>query len=198
MTEPTPSPIERHPLPPFLPQGARLLMLGSFPPPRQRWCIDFFYPNRANMMWEIMGEVFFGDSQRLVDAEHRTFRKEAIETMLCDKGIALFDTASAVIRLQGNASDKFLQVVEKTDVAALLQRLPLCHDIVCTGQKASEIICEDYGVALPKVGMWNAFRVGNREMRLHRMPSSSRAYPMPLKEKAAHYRQMMQEIGILQ
>lgn len=36
--------------------------------PRKRWCIDFFYPNRSNQMWEIFGEVFFGDSQRLVDA----------------------------------------------------------------------------------------------------------------------------------
>ena len=45
--------VEPHPLQPFLPSNARLLMLGSFPPPRQRWCMDFFYPNRTNQMWEI-------------------------------------------------------------------------------------------------------------------------------------------------
>ena len=33
---------ERHPLGFFLPEGARLLMLGSFPPPKARWSMDFF------------------------------------------------------------------------------------------------------------------------------------------------------------
>ena len=35
-------PSEQHPLEPFLPAGARLLMLGSFPPQRKRWSMDFF------------------------------------------------------------------------------------------------------------------------------------------------------------
>lgn len=52
---------ERHPLEPFLPSGARLLMLGSFPPQRKRWSMDFFYPNLQNDMWRIVGHVFFGD-----------------------------------------------------------------------------------------------------------------------------------------
>lgn len=38
-------PVEEHPLEPFLPSNARLLMLGSFPPQKKRWSIDFFYPN---------------------------------------------------------------------------------------------------------------------------------------------------------
>ena len=66
-------PVERHPLQPFLPPNARLLMLGSFPPPKARWCMDFFYPNRTNMMWEIFGLVFFDDHNRLVDVEKATF-----------------------------------------------------------------------------------------------------------------------------
>ena len=118
-------PVERHPLEPFLPPNARLLMLGSFPPPRKRWSMDFFYPNRTNMMWEIFGEVFFGDSQRLVDAERRTFRLADIKSLLLESGIALYDTASAVRRLSGNASDKDLEIVEKTDIAAPVRRVSL-------------------------------------------------------------------------
>ena len=38
---------ELHPLEPFLPVGARLLMLGSFPPQRVRWSMDFFLPELA-------------------------------------------------------------------------------------------------------------------------------------------------------
>lgn len=158
--------------------------------------MDFFYPNRSNMMWEIFGSVFFGDSRRLVDVEHKTFRKEDIENLLSDKGIAIFDTASAVRRLKSNASDKFLEVVEKTDIPALLQSLPLCHDIVCTGQKSADTLCEDYGATVPRMGESSCFDIAGRQMRLWRMPSSSRAYPMKLDDKARYYSLMMQAVGI--
>lgn len=186
--------IEQHPLEPFLPPNARLLMLGSFPPPRRRWSMDFYYPNRTNMMWEIFGLVFFGDSQRLVDAPAKSFRLADIKSLLNERGIALYDTASAVRRLSGNASDKDLEIVVKTDIAALLQRLPLCHDIVCTGQKSFSVLTEDYGVQVPKMGQYNEFAIAGRPMRLWRMPSSSRAYPMPLAEKAAYYSHLMQTV----
>ena len=189
--------IERHPLQPFLPPDARLLMLGSFPPPRKRWCFDFFYPNRSNMMWEIFGLVFFGDSQRLVDAPNNTFRLEDIKALLKARGIAIYDTACAVRRLSGNASDKDLEIVEKTDIPALLSHIPHCHDIVCTGQKSFSVLTDDYGVPVPAMGTYNEFTIDGRSMRLWRMPSSSRAYPMPLAEKAAYYRHMMHEVALL-
>lgn len=190
-------PVEQHPLEPFLPEGARLLMLGSFPPPKARWCMDFFYPNRTNMMWEIFGLVFFGDASRLVDADGKTFRKEAIVRLLSERGIALFDTARAVRRLSGNASDKDLEIVEKTDIASLLSHIPLCHDIVCTGQKSFSVFTEDYGTAVPAMGQFVELSVAGRELRLWRMPSSSRAYPMKLEEKARYYRTLMQQAGCL-
>lgn len=156
--------------------------------------MEFFYPNRTNMMWEIFGEVFYGDSQRLVDAEHKTFRLVDIQALLNEKGIAIFDTATAVRRLSGNASDKDLQIVERTDIPSLLERIPLCHDMVCTGQKSFSVLTEDYGVEVPKMGEYNEFVINSRKMRLWRMPSSSRAYPMPLKEKAAFYQHMMEQV----
>lgn len=189
--------IERHPLRPFLPEGARLLMLGSFPPPRKRWCMDFFYPNRTNMMWEIFGLVFFSDSRRLVDAEHKTFKQSDIQSLLEERGIAIYDTACAVRRLSGNASDKDLEIVEKTDIPALLAQIPLCHDIVCTGQKSFSVFTDDYGVPVPAMGTYNEFTIAGRPMRLWRMPSSSRAFPMRLEEKARYYNEMMKTIGIL-
>ncbi len=189
--------IERHPLEPFLPANARLLMLGSFPPPRKRWSMEFFYPNRTNQMWLIFGIVFFGDSQHLVDAENKTFRQSVIERLLRERGIAIYDAARAVRRLSGNASDKDLEIVEKTDIAGLLSRVPLCGDIVCTGQKSFSVLTEEFGVEVPAMGGYNEFSIGDRTLRLWRMPSSSRAYPMKLEEKAAYYQRMMAATGIL-
>ena len=56
-------PVEKHPLEPFLPEGTNILMLGSFPPERKRWSMEFFYPNWGNDMWRIWGLIFFDDKQ---------------------------------------------------------------------------------------------------------------------------------------
>ena len=184
---------ERHPLQPFLPDGTRLLMLGSFPPARHRWCMDFFYPNYINDMWRIMGVCFFGDKLHFVDEDRRTFRREAIEAFLRERGIGIYDTATVVVRTQNTAADKDLKVVEPTDLDALLRQIPSCRAIVTTGQKATDVLTAHFGIAQPKVGEYTDFKSENRQLRLYRMPSSSRAYPMKLERKAAFYQRMFSE-----
>ena len=190
-------PVEEHPLEPFLPSNARLLMLGSFPPQKKRWSIDFFYPNLINDMWRIMGYLFFKDKNYFVDLEGKRFRKELIVDFLNEKGIALYDTACAVRRLQDNASDKFLDVVEITDVGLLLRQIPQCRAVVTTGQKATDTLLEMFSIQEPSIGTFSDFIFEDRHIRLYRMPSSSRAYPMKLEKKAEFYGQMMKEIGLL-
>lgn len=189
--------IESHPLTPFLPPRARLLMLGSFPPQQKRWCMDFYYPNFQNDMWRILGFIFFADKNHFVDPEAKTFRKDDIVDFLSSEGIAIFDAATSVRRLQDNASDKYLEIVEPTDIGLLLRHIPECRTIVTTGQKATDTLCERFALRQPAVGGFSAFATEGRDMRLYRMPSSSRAYPLALEKKAAFYRQMFRDIGIL-
>ena len=190
-------PVERHPLVPFLPENARVLMLGSFPPKRERWCMDFFYPNWQNDMWRIMGLVFHDDKDHFADVPHRRFVQERIEAFLREKGIALYDTATAVRRLKDNASDKFLEVVEPTDLPALFEHVPQCCAVVATGQKAVETFCAVMEVEPPRVGGLTPFTHAGRQMRFYRMPSSSRAYPLALSDKAAAYASLFRREGML-
>lgn len=189
--------IEEHPLEPFLPANAALLMLGSFPPQKKRWSMDFFYPNLQNDMWRIVGLIFFQDKEHFLNPEKKVFDKDRIIEFLNDKGIALYDTASAIRRLQDNASDKFLEVIEQTDISLLLKQIPMCKAIVTTGQKATDIIREQIEVKEPTVGTSEPFEFGDKAMKLYRMPSSSRAYPLALEKKAAAYRVMFNELGLL-
>lgn len=189
--------IEEHPLEPFLPANAVLLMLGSFPPQKKRWSMDFFYPNLQNDMWRIVGLIFFQDKEHFLNPEKKVFDKDRIIEFLNDKGIALYDTASAIRRLQDNASDKFLEVIEQTDISLLLKQIPMCKAIVTTGQKATDIIREPIEVKEPTVGTSEPFEFGDKDMKLYRMPSSSRAYPLALEKKAAAYRVMFNELGLL-
>lgn len=189
--------IEKHPLEPFLPEGAKVLMLGSFPPKRERWSMDWFYPNKQNDMWRIMGHLFYNDKDHFVVAQERRFDKERIVQFCTAKGIALYDTASEVRRLRDNASDKFLQVVTPTDITTLLRQLPECCTIVTTGQKATDIAVSQLGCNEPPIGGTSQGNIGGRSIRLWRMPSTSRAYPLPLEKKADSYRIMLQSEGLL-
>lgn len=187
---------ERHPLQPFMPAQARLLMLGSFPPPRKRWSMNFFYPNLQNDMWRIFGLIFRGDKTAFVDAERKCFRQSEIVSLLSELGVALYDAAAAVRRLQGNASDKFLQVTEPADLPSLLRALPSCRAVAATGQKATDVLRETFSVEEPPVGEARPFSFEDRSLLFYRMPSSSRAYPLKLEKKAEVYRRMFQDLGL--
>ena len=194
-------PIERHPLEPFLPENARVLFLGSFPPQKKRWCMEFYYPNFINDHWRIEGDVFFGDRNHFVLPDRKAFDREAIIAFCQERGIAFYDTATAIRRLKDNASDEFLEVVEPTDIRALLSRLPHVEAIVTTGQKATETLCQYFGIeSTPKVGTSIAIPdLQNRdghEVRLYRLPSSSRAYPLAFDKKVAAYRTMFAAVGM--
>lgn len=172
-------------------------MLGSFPPQQKRWSMDFYYPNWTNDMWRIVGYLFFGDKEYFVDKPHKAFHQQRLMAFLEEKGIALFDTATAVRRLQDNASDKFLEIVQPTDVGALLRQLPQCKAVVTTGEKATETLCSQLEAFPPKVGDFTEFLFDNRPMRLYRMPSSSRAYPLAIEKKATFYKLMYQDLQLL-
>lgn len=188
---------ERHPLEPFLPANARILMLGSFPPKRIRWSMDFFYPNLQNDMWRIVGYLAAGDKSHFLMPGGRKFDKERIEAFCRERGIALYDTAVEVVRLKDNASDNFLQVVREVDLAVLLARIPRCHTLITTGQKATDTLRAITGCGEPAVGESTSFEYAGRSMRLWRMPSSSRAYPRPVEWKAEFYRRVFEDNEIL-
>ena len=182
--------VERHPWPPYIPEGAKYLFLGTFPPKPERWSMPFFYPNKINDFWRVMGIIFFGDRNALWDNASNRFDLDAIKTLLGSKGIALWDTAMAVRRLKDNASDKFLEIVEPIDLAALLASHPTITTVVTTGEKATGIIAGQAGINLPAIGEPTECRIGDHSFTLWRMPSTSRAYPLALEKKADAYRKV--------
>lgn len=190
--------IEKHPLEPFLPEAARLLMLGSFPPKREKWSMEFFYPNFINDMWRIFGIVFFSDREHFVTADGKHFDRNLISGFCKEKGIALYDSATEVVRQKDNASDKYLEIVSPADIEGLLEKIPDCRTIVTTGEKATDAVCSIFKCGKPKTGCCVGITAcGTRKLRFYRMPSSSRAYPMSVVKKAEIYRLMFEETGLL-
>ena len=194
---------EKHPFEPFLPEGARILFLGSFPPQPHRWCMPFYYPNWINDFWRIMGLIHFGNKDHFCILAEKRFDEPAIRAFCTEQGLAFYDTACEVRRLKDNASDAFLEVVTPTDIPALLTRIPECHTLVTTGEKASTIVSQTFHSPIPPVGGYidivvpgalsvisSEVEKSPRSLRFYRMPSTSRAYPLPLEKKAEAYRQL--------
>lgn len=249
--------IERHPLEPFLPAGARILFLGSFPPPRARWSMDFFYPNWINDFWRIQGLIHFNDPHyfeyKSLSAAPKRFDRARIIDFCTSHGLAFYDTASKVCRWKGNASDEFLEILQPADIVGMLTQMPDCHTVVSTGGKSAEelatilsasgaILSASGAIPLsaapasgtftplrsssgaapsscssaplssssgtlaalgsafdsapaitpPPVGSYLDLTLAGRPLRWWRMPSTSRAYPMPLAAKAAQYSLLFQ------
>lgn len=207
--------LERHPFPPFIPRDAKVLIMGTFPPKPIRWSMEFYYPNKTNDFWRIMGLIFYNDSEHFRDTSTGAFRQHDIEAFLREKKIALHDTGAAVRRLKDNAADKFLEIVEPVDLDALLNEMPDCDFIATTGEKAAGVIAQITSTPLPKIGeiittnyTLNAtytpgtsnspsIPTSPRTLHITRMPSTSRAYPLKLEKKAESYRHLFLAAGIL-
>lgn len=185
--------IEVHPWQPFVPHHARVLIMGTFPPQPKRWSMDFYYPNRNNDFWPMMGLLFYNDRDALRMTGSRDFNVDAIRRLLEEKGIAMNDTARKARRLMGNASDKFLEIVEPVPLYDLLALMPECRTIATTGEKAASIIAEITSTDIPKMGEYVTTGDG---IDVWRMPSTSRAYPMKLEKKAEYYGRMLKNAGV--
>lgn len=186
--------LETHPWEPFIPEGAKVLIMGTFPPQAKRWSMDFYYPNRTNDFWKICGLIFLGDKDALYLPGEKKFDVDAIRELMTEKGIALNDTARRVRRLKGNASDKYLEIVEPVPLYDLLARMPQCRAVATTGEKAAGVIAEITGTPLPKMGEMVTAPDG---LEIWRMPSTSRAYPLAVEKKAEYYATLFHHLGIL-
>ena len=188
---------EQHPWGPFAPENARILFLGSFPPPRKRWTMEFYYPNRQNDFWKIMGHILFDDATYFILKEEKAFNLPLIKSIMTEKGVALYDTAFEVKRLKGNASDNFLQIVKPADIATLLKKMPHCNTIAVTGEKAADTLLAPHGATAPAIGEKREIEISDRKIEVWRMPSTSRAYPLPLEKKAAYYRKILEAAKVI-
>lgn len=191
--------VETLPFPPVLPAQATVMMMGTFPPTADKRCMEFHYPNFQNDMWRVYGLIFFDDIDYFKKGEEKAFDADRIREFLLHRGIASCPTVAKAIREKGNASDKFLRVVEPVNLQHVLAQIPKCQYIGTTGGKATEVLLGllPQPMKIPKTNETVEFDYGKRHICLTRLPSTSRAYPMSLSKKAAAYASFFRRIGII-
>ena len=188
--------VENHPFVPFIPDGAKILFLGTFPPKQERWSIHFYYPNYINDFYRIVGLLFYNDKDHFCIPDLKKFNLPLITDFLKNYHIAIYDTATKVIRLKDNASDKFLEIKETVNLYNILDKHPDIHHIVTTGEKAASVIAEITSTPIPAMGESVNFSYNDTLYTHSRMPSTSRAYPMKLEKKAEYYKKAFENADI--
>lgn len=189
--------IERHPWEPYIPNNAKIFILGTFPPKSNRWSMEFYYPNFINDFWRIMGLIFYDNKNHFLSYSLNQFNLDKIKHFLNEKGIAIGDSALEVNRLKGNASDKYLNIITPLPLLETLKLIPNCQAIVSTGEKAAQVIAQLTNTPIPNIGNFTETLIHGKGIKIFRMPSTSRAYPLAIEKKAEFYKEMFYSIGIL-
>jgi len=123
--------LETHPFESFVPQGAKILILGTFPPEARYRNFKFYYPNSVgNRFWRIMEYVFsckflYWEGDAAVEERKALFEKERI---------GLTDMVEKCVRSGSNSSDKNLSKIEFRNVYELLKNNSTIQKIILTSR----------------------------------------------------------------
>lgn len=159
MTEPM-----REGLAPVIADGARVLILGSFPSERSLESGEY-YANRRNQFWPLLGGVFGFDH----DVTY-----EARISAATEHGVALWDVVHSCRRAGSMDAKIDRKSLVVNDFGPLLAKHPGIERVFVNGLTAFELFERHAETALPAV----------------RLPSSSGALPMTFEDKLARWREI--------
>jgi G:T/U-mismatch repair DNA glycosylase len=124
-----------HPYPPYIPENATKLIVGTLPPPRfttgdlKDGDVDFCYGSRDGQLWVILDKIFGLNLKFETTAEAISQR----EHFLKKRGIGICDMVASAKREKIDASDVGMMEVELRDLVAILQKNPKIDTLLFTG-----------------------------------------------------------------
>ena len=152
-------------LPPVIDDGARVLLLGSFPSERSL-AAGQYYANRRNQFWALMGTLFDFDAD--LPYEQRL-------AAVAGHGVALWDVVHSCRRVGSIDAKIDRKTLVVNDFETLFARYRGIRRVLVNGLTAFELFERHVETDLPAA----------------RLPSSSGALPMSFADKLARWREVV-------
>lgn len=124
-----------HPYPPFIPETATKLIVGTLPPPRfttgdlLQGDVDFCYGTRDGQLWIILDRIF--DLNLEFETTEKAIRQR--KDFLRQRGIGVCDMVASARRNTINASDTGMSDIELRDLVSILKAHPKIDTLLLTG-----------------------------------------------------------------
>lgn len=132
---PNPLFLHSHPYPPFIPETATKLIVGTLPPPRfttrelKEGDVDFCYGSRDGQLWKIL-DAIFGLGLKYESTDEAVLQRKQF---LKERGIGICDVVESARRKKVDASDFGMLEVELRDLIGILQKHPSIDTLLFTG-----------------------------------------------------------------
>ena len=119
---------EIHPWNWYIPPGATVVVIGTFPPAQRVWSFDFFYPNKNNYFWKIIARIagcslFYFSGKEAVNERKR---------LLNQLKLGVSDMGQIIHRKNGSSLDQNLEIVAFMDIIRMLQENPSVRKLIFT------------------------------------------------------------------
>lgn len=130
--------LHRHPYPPYIPDNATKLIVGTLPPPRfttkelKEGDVDFCYGSIDGQLWVILDKIFnlhlkFENSPKAINQ-----RKD----FLNKRGIGICDIVASAKRKKMDASDTGMQQVKLRNLIKILRENPQIDTLLFMGGRS--------------------------------------------------------------
>jgi G:T/U-mismatch repair DNA glycosylase len=124
-----------HPYPPFIPENATKLIVGTLPPPRftvgefKPGDVNFCYGSIDGQLWPILNTIFKLNLQ----FENTEYAIQQRKQFLKERGIGICDIVASAERQKIDASDLGMQNVQLRNLLGYLQEHPKVDTLLFTG-----------------------------------------------------------------
>lgn len=152
---------EHHPWNWYGPRDSRTLIVGTFPPTRNNWSFDFFYPNKRNFFWKILSGIS-GKELRYVSGREAAEERKAL---LDELKITVTDMGRSIVRKDNNSLDENLHPLAYMDILQILEERPLIRKIIFTSSSGKASAAGWFQNYLDERGIRHRFPKGAKPVR---------------------------------
>ena len=127
--------IHKHPYPPYIPENATKLIVGTLPPPRfsngilKKGDVNFCYGSIDGQLWRILDKIF----NLNLEFQTTSFAIQQRKKFLIQRRIGICDIVASCERTKIDASDLGMQHIKLRDLLNYLKKHPKVDTLLLTG-----------------------------------------------------------------